>query len=178
MYTQKLKERIGGYNSSFVMKGRELIQSDLNSNQLKGILTIPYLVEAITEKRCLERLVFIGDKKYLSIHFCQGLTVGLVVTPGTNMFVLDFTLKKIIESLEHPEMPEKPLSILEELVPYFDRPKDQVILNVPEYARQVLEFVDGKRTVRDIIAQSNLSREEVLDVITAYRRSSVIHYKS
>ena len=178
MYAEQLKQYIGGLAGSFIMKDRELMQSDLKSDQQRGIRNIPYLVEAINEKRDLKKLIFFCDKKNLSIHFYQDLIVGLVVTPATNVFLLDFLLKRVLENLEQLDVPRKSLSTIEEQVPYFDRPKEEVIPNVPEYARHVLKFVDGRRTVRDIIADSDLPREIVLEIITAYRRSSVVHYKA
>ncbi|MBU7013320.1 MAG: hypothetical protein HXS52_09125 [Theionarchaea archaeon] len=81
--------------------------------------------------------------------------------------------------LESPPSPEEAFvpPSLEDQIPYLDKPREQILPNVSQYARQVLQFVDGIRTIREIIDKSNLPPEVVMDVILAHRRSSVLHYR-
>ncbi|MBU7019391.1 MAG: hypothetical protein HXS44_17930 [Theionarchaea archaeon] len=176
MYTEKLKESVGGVLGSFVLKNGEIVESDVEEGIQFLVQSILYLEEVVREsKRDLKQVAVSGGKACLCVTFYLDYIVCVKLTPAANTHLLNLMIKRILESAEK-ELPKK-TSSLEEQVPFFDRSKDDVIPNVPVYARQVLEFVDGKRTIRDIIEVSHLPREVVLDVILSYRRSSVLHYR-
>ncbi len=178
MYVDQLKESIGGVIGSFVLKNGEITETDLGPNLGFVTQSILYLSEAVTETKDLKRLSIFGKNRSLSVYFHSQYILGVLITPTANLQLLNLMVRRILEAPERAEEPEEPSSAFENQIPYFDIPRDEVLPNVPKYARQVLEFVDGNRTIRDIIEQSSLSPEVVLDVIMSYRRSSVLHYKS
>ncbi len=178
MYIERLKESIHGVVGSFVLKDGKMIQSDLDPDLLYITQSICYLTEMVNERRNISQLAFLGEEKDLFVYFHQDLAAGVLLTHTANIPLLNYFVKRLLERKEDVHLPEPFSSTLEGKVPYFDRPKGEVLPNVPKYARQVLEFVDGKRTIRDIIEQSALPLEVVLDVILSYRRSSVLHYRS
>lgn len=92
-----------------------------------------------------------------------------------NPYLLDFVVKKLLENLEKKNI--KIPSLLKDQIPVFDGNKEEILSNVPEYARQVLKYVDGDRSIQDIFQISSLPVEMVLDVILSFRRSSVLHYR-
>jgi len=174
MYTEKLKESVGGVLGSFILKNGKLIESDLKHSPQFVIHSILYLHEAVTERKDLKRVLIFGEKTNFSVVFHPGYVIGVLLTQGANIHLLNLVIRRILEPSRQP--PEGPPS-LEEQIPFFDRPRGDVLPNVPAYARQVLEFVDGNRTIRDILEQSRLPPEVVWDIILSYRRSSVIHFK-
>ncbi len=176
MYADSLKEQINGVTGSFIIRSSRIVESDLTSEQQSRMQNISCLIDIIAERKNPKRMIYFGQDKYLSIHFYGDLIIGVILTHATNVFLLDIILRHILKP-EHIEVSETFPATLEQKVPYFDRSKENILPNVPQYARQVLEFVDGKRTVEDIIAKSNLPPEVVLDIILAYRRSSVLHYR-
>jgi hypothetical protein len=102
---------------------------------------------------------------------------------NVNVPLLNFVAHRILLDLSTPkkEMAEsvhiKGELPREDKVPYLYRPQKDVLPNVERYAREVLEFVDGNRSIKDIIEESHLSAEQVWDVILAYRRSSEVYFK-
>ena len=177
MYGEKLKESVGGVIGSFVIRNREIIESDLQRDLQFVTQSVFYLMDAVTEKKDLKYVTISGENCGFYVYFHQDYVIGVVIAPNANTHLLNLMIRRLLESPEQKEVPqERPLT-LEDYVPYFDRPAEDVIPNVPQYARQVLVFVDGKRTIREIMAVSHLPPEVVLDVILSYRRSSVIHYR-
>jgi hypothetical protein len=181
MYTEKLKEAIGGIIGSFIMKSGEMKESDLESDLLFEIQNIFYLVETVTERKDFKEFLILGEKKGFFVYFHDEYMVGALLTHDANISLLSLMIGKILETPERYELqkplPESHPSILWEQIPIFDQPKEEVLPNVPVYARQVLKFVDGIHTIKDILEESQLEPEVVLDVILAYRRTSVLHYK-
>lgn len=176
MYTEKLKESVGGVLGSFILRNGELVESDLEHDPQFATQSILYVVEVVTErKRDIKQVAISGEKACLCVTFYLGYIICVKLTHAANAPLLNLMIRRILESAEK-ELPER-TSTLEEQIPFFDRPKEDVISNVPQYARQVLEFVDGKRTIKDIMEISHLPPEVVLDVILSYRRSSVLHYR-
>jgi hypothetical protein len=176
MYTEKLKESMGGIIGSFIIENRELKETDLEEDLQFAIQNIYYIMEAVTEYKRFKMLLIVGNKKSLFVHFHKGAIVGIILKRTANTSLLDLVVRKVLEMPKEGVIEPHP-STIEEEVPYFDESKEEVLPNVPEYARKVLKFVDGNRTIGDIIDLSNLPPEVVLDVILAYRRSSVLHYR-
>lgn len=161
---------------SFILKDGELIESDLERSPQFVIHSILYLMDAVTEKKDIRKIIIFGEKANFSVSFRKDYIIGVILTRTANIHLLRLVIRRILEPSKLRERHDHPLT-LEEQIPFFDRPREEVLPNVPVYARQVLTFVDGKRTVRDILEQSHLSPEVVLDVILAYRRSSVLHFR-
>lgn len=177
MYTEKLKESMGGIVGSFVLKDGDIAEADLNCDFGFVVQSLLYLREAVTERKSLTRFTVFGENHNFSVYFYPGHMVGVLLTGTANIQLLNLMVRRILEPVPE-ELAEPPPPSFENLVPFFDRPREEVLPNVPVYARQVLEFVDGTRTIKDIIEQSMLPPEVVLDVILSFRRSSVLHYKS
>lgn len=55
--------------------------------------------------------------------------------------------------------------------------KDEILKSVDPFVRDILEYVDGKRTIGDIIKESGKSPEDVIGVIEPYKRTGHIKYK-
>ncbi|MGC1120542.1 MAG: hypothetical protein WBA22_05560 [Candidatus Methanofastidiosia archaeon] len=176
MYTEKLKETAGGVIGSFIMENGKMKETDLEGDLQFEIQNIYYLIEAVTGKRDFRVLLICGEKKMFFVYIYQRYIVGALLNQAANVPLLTLMIRKILEAPEEESEIEYPLTF-EGNVPVFDENRNEVLPNVPEYARQVLEFVDGTRTIREIIKESGLRREVVLDVIMAYRRSSVLHYR-
>ncbi len=181
MYAERLKESMGGILGSFTMKERKLVEVDTDSDLQFATQSILYLMDAVTEYKNLKRLALFGEKGILSVYFYSDYIIGVFLACTANLELLNLIMRRILAAPEEPleiteEAPEVDFPVLRK-VPYFDRPREEILDNVPSYARQVLEFVDGTSTIDEIIKKSNLPPEVVLDVILSYRRSSVIHYK-
>jgi hypothetical protein len=176
MYTEKLKETAGGVIGSFIMENGEMKETDLEGDLQFEIQNIYYLIEAVTGKRDFRVLLICGEKRLFFVYIHQRYIVGALLNQAANVPLLTLVTRKMLEApVEEPPV-KYPLTF-EDMVPVFDEREHEVLPNVPEYARQVLKFVDGTRTIREIINESGLQPEVVLDVIMAYRRSSVIHYR-
>jgi len=175
MYAERLKDSIGGITGSFTLKDGEVIETDLDCDLGFVTQSILYLSEAVTETKDLTRLIIFGEKQNLSVHFHSEYILGVLMARTGNVQLLHLMVRRILETPEE-ELSEAHLPELEDRIPYFDRPRKDVLSNVPAYARQVLEYVDGTRTIKEIIEESTLPPEVVLDVILSYRRSSVLHY--
>jgi hypothetical protein len=175
MLLEKLQETVRGINGAFILKNGIVTENNLK-NDLKFITyNISYLKQAITEKRSCSELLILGERHNFVVYFSQDRMVGILLDCSTNLPLLQYVVKRMLEAPSLPEASVPPS--LEDQIPYFDRPRDQILPNVSQYAREVLEFVDGTRTIREIIAESGLQPEVVLDVILAHRRSSVLHYR-
>ncbi|MGD2249454.1 MAG: hypothetical protein PVF58_13680 [Candidatus Methanofastidiosia archaeon] len=178
MYTEKLKESMGGIIGSFIIENRELKETDLKEDLQFATQNIYYIMESVTEYKNFRMLLIVGNKKSLFVHIRESTIVGVILKRTANTSLLDLVVRKVLEiPAEGASELEPHPATIEEQVPYFDDSKEEVLPNVPEYARKVLKFVDGNRTIGDIIDLSNLPPEVVLDVILAYRRSSVLHYR-
>jgi hypothetical protein len=180
MYTEKLKEVIGGIIGSFIMKSGEMKESDLESDLLFEIQNISYLVEAVTERKDFREFLILGEKKGFFVYFHDEYMVGVLLRHDANISLLSLMIRKILETPDKESEAHEPIrepSTLWQQVPIFDQSKEEVLPNVPVYARQVLKFVDGTHTIKDILEESELEPEVVLDVILAYRRTSILHYK-
>jgi hypothetical protein len=175
MYTEKLKESVRGIVGSFALKNAEITESNLELDLKFVVHSIFYFKNAITERRDLKEFFITGEKQDFVAFFHSGTTVGVVVDHTANILLLHLIVRNLLEAPQ--EIPTGIPSSLADVVPYLEKEREEILPNVPEYARQVLQYVDGKRTIRDIVADSDLPVEVVLDVIMAHRRSSVIHYK-
>jgi hypothetical protein len=180
-----LREHVHGIKGAFILKGEEVIDFDGEfKNEVKYISTsISYLIKAVSDSRgdmtrlsimATDRLyVYIRDSYILNVMAAQNINVPLLNFVA-NRILLDLSVpkEKMRESVQlEGELPP------EKQIPYLYRSRDDVLPNVEPYARQVLEFVDGNRNIREIIEESHLPAEQVWDVILAHRRSSEIHFK-
>ena len=177
MYTEKLKESIGGVTGSFILQNWEVVESDMTCELQFITQSIVYLMEAISDRRTLRQFVIFGEKANFSVSFRGDKVAGVLLDPTANIQLLNLVLKRVLDIPEPEEIKHEVWPGLEEKIPYLERPREDVLPNVPQYARQVLEYVDGTRTIREIMEQSGLPPEVVLDVILSYRRTSIIHYK-
>ncbi|MBU6996049.1 MAG: hypothetical protein HXS41_01445 [Theionarchaea archaeon] len=177
MYTEKLKETAGGVIGSFIMENGEMKETDLEGNLQFEIQNIYYLIETVTEKKDFKILLICGESKMFFVYVHPRYIVGALLTHTANVPLLTLITRKMLEAPPEEEPETRYLSAFEDNVPFFDEHEKEILPNVPEYARQVLKFVDGNRTIREIIDESRLQPQVVLDVIMAYRRSSVLHYK-
>jgi hypothetical protein len=175
MLLEKLQETVRGIDGAFVLKNGVVAENNLKDDLKFITYNISYLRQAITEKRSCRELLILGERHNFVVYFSQDRTVGILLDCSTNLPLLQYVVKRMLEAPSLPEASVPPS--LEDQIPYFDRPRDQILPNVSQYARQVLEFVDGTRTIREIIAESGLQPEVVMDVILAHRRSSVLHYR-
>lgn len=175
MYTEKLRESTGGIIGSFFVKKGEIEESDLEGDLQFVMQSFFYLMETVTEQKELKEFSIYGEEKNFFVLIYSPYIVGVLLECTANIPLVSLMVRKVLETLEQPEVVE--LSESEAYIPFFDRPKEAVLPNVPAQARQVLQFVDGIRTVRDIIEESGLPSEIVLSIIKAYRRTSVLHYK-
>jgi hypothetical protein len=154
------------------------VQSEGEITYLSKIIS--YLVEAMYDKkRDVRKLSITGNNRFF-IYFRDTYMLCVVADPDINVPLLNLVAERELTRVGAPEVGESPKLIktpLEDKVPILYRPREEVLPNVELYARQVLEFVDGNRSIRDIIDQSNLPQEQVWSVILAYRRSSELFYK-
>ncbi|MBU6997745.1 MAG: hypothetical protein HXS41_02030 [Theionarchaea archaeon] len=176
MLLEKLRETVRGINGAFILTDGTITENSLKKDLKFLTYNISYLRQAITERRSCEELLILGERYNFVVYFSQDRTIGILLDHTTNLPLLQYVVKRILEAPPSQEEVLVPSS-LEDQIPYLDKPRDQILPNVPQYARQVLEFVDGARTIKEIIAKSNLPPEVVLDVILAHRRSSVLHYR-
>ncbi|MBU7013623.1 MAG: hypothetical protein HXS43_02230 [Theionarchaea archaeon] len=176
MFTEKLKETAGGVIGSFVMENGEVKETDLEGSLQFEIQNIHYLIETVTEKKDFKILLVDGKKKMFFVYIHQRYIVGALLSQTANVPLLTLIVRKILEAPEEESEIEYSFEF-ENNIPVFDENEKEILPNVPDYAHQVLRFVDGVRTIQDIINESGLQAEIVVDVITAYRRSSVLHYR-
>lgn len=178
MYLDELKTQMNGIVGYIAFKDSTMVGSDFEPYPKEVMKILPIFLKIITEKKNPRRLILFGEKKNLSIHMCDKVVIGVILDRTANVLLLDVILRRILSKKEQLKEPVKVPSSLAEKIPYFDQPKERVLPNIPVYARNVLKFVDGKRTIKDIVTDSNLAIEIVLDIILAYRRSSVLHYRT
>lgn len=176
MHVKELKENIRGFIGFFIIRNDKLIGSDFESDQ-KNINSIIILSDAVSRRKTLQRLILHGEKRILVIYFHKDIILGVLMNKDANQYLIDYYTKKILEKPEELWISEKIPPELKDQIPYFDRSKEEVLANVSAYAGQVLKFVDGQRTIGQIVYQSNLPLDVVIGVIISFRRSSVLHYK-
>ncbi|MGD2248644.1 MAG: hypothetical protein PVF58_09575 [Candidatus Methanofastidiosia archaeon] len=174
MYTEGIKENLRGVMGSFMLKNGKKVESDLESDLKSIVPSILLLAEAVTKKRELQQVTFLGKKNRLSVYFWDNVILGVVLNRAGNPYLLNFVVKKLLKNSTHNV---KIPPLLQDQIPYFDGSKEEILSNVPEYARQVLKYVDGNRSIQNIVQNSELPVEIVLDVILSFRRSSVLHYR-
>lgn len=177
-----LRKNIRGIKGAFLTKDGEMLDTDISS--CRDIEHLSKALFYLSDVVCGEK----GDIKKLSIashdrfflFFHNSYVLGVVASPDVDLFLLDVVASKILELTGEPREPVKapeklelPKTLARE-VPHFCQPKEEVLQNAPQYASRVLKFVNGTRTVKDIIEQSNLPSEVVLDVILAYCRRSIL----
>ena len=177
-----LRKNIRGIKGAFLTRDGDMLDVDMELNRdierISGIIF--YLSDIVCEKKgTITKFSITSDDQFF-LFFHNSYVLGVIVSPDVNLFLLDVVASRILElaedlqkTREAPEKPELPKTLARE-VPHFNHPKEKVLLNAPAYACQVLEFVNGTRTVKEIIEQSKLPPEVVLDVILAYSKRSIL----
>ncbi|MEA1993461.1 MAG: hypothetical protein U9N35_03580 [Euryarchaeota archaeon] len=56
--------------------------------------------------------------------------------------------------------------------------KKELLEDVDLFVRSVLKYVDGKRTIKEIVEKSGKSPSDVIGVIEPYRRTGTLNLKS
>jgi len=175
MYAEKLKESIGGVIGSFTLRNGTITESDLNGELQFVTQSLLYFIEAVQERKPLKKLVFFGNRKNLYIYVHPPYTIGVLLSLSANIHLLNLMIKRILETPD-VDQEKSPLDF-QDTVPYLYRSLEELLPNVPEYSRQVLKHVDGKRTIKEIIELSSLPAHEVIDIILSYRKSSELLYR-
>lgn len=177
-----LRENIRGVKGALLTRNGEVIDVDVESvKNLEHLCKIIfYLADFVCEKKGSIRRVCLVSGDQLFLFFHNSYVLGIIGSPDVNTFLLDMVAwqflqqtrksEKVQEAFEEREFPRT----LAREIPRFNQPREKVLSNAPAYAGRVLRFVDGIRTIRDIIEQSELPPEVVLDVILAYSKESVI----
>lgn len=176
MYTEKLRESVGGVLGSFVLENWEVAESDLTCDVQFVTQSIIYLLDKVTERKDLKQVIIFGEKTNFFVSFHHDLIVGVLLARTANIHLLNLVTRRTLGIPARQKMKKEQLAALGEKIPYFDN-RNEVLSTAPVYAREVLEFVDGKRTVRDIAEQSRFPSEAVLDILLSYEKSAVLHYK-
>ena len=180
-----LREHVHGIKGAFILKEEELIELDGEfKNEVKYLSTsISYLIKAVSDSRKdMTRLSIVAENR-LYVFIRNSYILNVMATPNVNVPLLNFVAHRILLDLTVPKEQRKETvkivgdSPLEKQIPYLYRASDDVLPNVEPYARQVLQFVDGKRSIKEIIEESHLPAEQIWDVILAYRRSSELYFK-
>ena len=180
-----LREHVHGIKGAFILKGEEMIDSDGEfKNEVKYISTsIAYLIKAVSDSRKdMTRLSIVATDR-LYVYIRDSYILNVMAAQNVNVPLLNFVANRILLDLSVPkEKRKEPIQLegessLEKQIPCLYRSRDDVLPNVEPYARQVLEFVDGNRSIQEIIEESRLPVEQVWDVILAHKRSSEIHFK-
>jgi len=177
-----LRKNIRGIKGAFLTRDGDMLDVDMELDRdIERISRIIfYLSDIVCEKKGTIKKFSIASDDRFFLFFHNSYVLGVIVSPDTDLFLLDVVASRILELVEDlqktretPEKQELPKTLARE-VPHFNQPKEKVLLNAPAYACQVLKFVNGTRTVKEIIEQSKLPPEVVLDVILAYSKRSVL----
>lgn len=174
-----LRKNIRGIKGAFLTKDGDVLEVDIEiSRELERVSwNIFYLWHVACDKKGDIRRLSIEGSDLFFLFFHDPYALGVVASPDTNMSLLNVLGAHIMELVEEPgDAPRLPRTLARE-VPCFNQPREKVLEDAPTYASQVLQFVDGTRTVKDIIKQSKLPPEVVLDVILAYNRTSALMFR-
>ncbi len=174
-----LRENIRGIKGAFLTKDGAVLEVDVEIDRGLEHLSrnIFYLCDVACDKKGTIKKVSIEGNDLVFLFFQGPYTLGVITSPDVNVWLLNVLGSHIAELVEEPsEVLQLPRTLARE-VPFLSQPKEKVLQDAPTYAGQVLQFVDGTRTVRDIIEQSELPPEVVLDVILAYNRRSTLMFK-
>jgi hypothetical protein len=180
-----LHEHVHGIKGAFILEGEEVIDLDGEfEHEVKYISTsIAYLIKVVSEyRKDMTRVSILADDR-LYVFIRNSYILNVMAQSNVNVPLLNFVAHRILLDLSIPQKKrEEPARGKRELplgdqIPYLYRPQKDVLPNVESYARKVLEFVDGKKSIKDIIEESRLPAEQVWDVILAYRRSSELYFK-
>jgi hypothetical protein len=179
-----LRKNICGIRGAFLTKNGEMQNIDMDINRDVEHLSraIFYLFDFVYQKKGnIRKLCIISDDQ-LFLFFYNLYVLGIICSQDVNTILLDVVARGFLElatesgSLcEAPEKLEFPKTLAKK-VPHFNQSQEKILLDAPDYAGQVLKFINGTRTVRDIIEQSKLPPEVVLDVILAYSKRSVLEF--
>lgn len=105
MYTEELKERVGGVVASFILKNGELIESDLERSPQFVIHSVLYLMDAVTEKKDIKKFVIFGEKANFSVSFHPHYIIGVHLERTANIHLLRLMIRRILEPTEQVAEP-------------------------------------------------------------------------
>ena len=173
-----LQKNIRGVKGAFLIKDGEILNTDMDRDMEHLSTIIFYLTDMVCRRKGTIKKLSIGTADQFFLFFKEPYVLGVAMSSDSDPLVLDIVIDgvfRLVSTMSDSDKLEFPKTLARE-VPHFVRSRDDVLFNAPEYARKVLEFVDGTHTVRDIIGRSKLPPEVVLDVILTYARSSVLAF--
>ena len=181
-----------GVKGVVLIKEGEVLDADVQSNVETNLpsMSIHFLLEFIREKGMKVEKIFVKAPTEFLIYVHDPHVLCILASPKVNIHLLNVVSNQLLQDVEVRRKkeihvpPPSPRGIrLEDRIPSFSSafPKDKVLDGldpvVDSYARNVLEFVDGTRTIKDMIAASHLPPEQVWDVILSHRSRSVLYFK-
>lgn len=175
-----LRKMVHGVKDVFLIEGETVLDVDCESNKEVSFPFVPvqYLLEIIREEKQSIRSFSIsaGDRFFFFVH--DPYALGIVTQVDVNIPMLTVVARRILEHVEiREDMQEK---LTEKVKPMRSLPEDQIIISrltpdelseLPKMIRSLLELVNGKRTLKDIVILSELPLEQAVEFIHNYRRT-------
>ncbi|MFQ6088883.1 MAG: hypothetical protein ACE5K0_08290 [Candidatus Methanofastidiosia archaeon] len=178
MSVREIKENVGGIKGSFLIKGKSIIESDLDINVSYISKSISYLNDVLHEReRDVKKITVTGSDSTV-FYLDTPYILGVVASSQVNLPLLDLVAAKILKNVTSKRAVEKSkLSSIEDEVPSFKISPDIVIPYLSDYEMNVLKYVNGKNTVREIVELSEEPQEVVARVIVAYIKKGTLTLK-
>lgn len=172
-----LRERVQRVKGVFLAKGGIILQTDTGPGKGATFPSWPieYLLEIIREKKGNVSSIYINGNDRFFIFVNGAYVLGVLTLPDVNTPLLRMVARKTLEDVRIKEDQAEIAGISERKLP-----EDQIVVSrmsaadlseLPETVRSLLELVDGKRTLHEIVRLSDLPLEQVVEFVHNYRRT-------
>ncbi|MBU7031151.1 MAG: hypothetical protein HXS53_01345 [Theionarchaea archaeon] len=180
-----IKENVRAVRGVFLLQQGTLYKSDIDGISEQSLHhlseTISYWKETMESGGNEIIRMSILAEDYCFLFFQDSYTVGVITSEDVNVPFLSIIVNKMLELIKNEIKKEEnnqlklPKTFAQNSLS-FTQPREVILAIAPRYARKVLEYVDGTRTIRDIVEESLLPAEMVLDVILTYTKASIITF--
>jgi hypothetical protein len=180
-----IKENVRAVKGVFLLRKGTMFDSDLNGiseQSLQHLSEITSYWKGTMGKRenDITRMSILAED-YCFLFFQDIYILGVMASEEINIPFLRVVVNRIleliineIETLENEQL-KLPETFAHDPL-HFTQPREMVLSTAPRYAHKVLEFVDGTRSIKDIVEESLLPPEMVLDVILTYIKASILKF--
>lgn len=169
-----IRKNLRGIEGVFLIKEGEVVETDIEPDRKVTFPSwaIHYLLDLIRERKNVRSVSIIAEN-WLFIFIHNAYVLGIITLPDVNMPLLRVVAKMTLERARLDKV--KSAEVARERLP-----EDQILVSrlsanelseLPDTVRSLLELVNGKRTLRDIVKLSDLPLEQVVEFIHNYRRT-------
>ncbi len=116
-----IKKNVSGVEQSFLIKDGKILECDFEEERVHFLPnSLSYLMEtSIENNRELRKLFVVGDSQCM-IFFHDSYVLGVVVSEGVNLPLLEMVSNKLLYTIEVNMPPEKTEEVIDEVLQRMD----------------------------------------------------------